>query len=91
MKRIYTCLRAKVIPDGQGETVTMPEIDEFHRLPEVEKWIRDNGVDVHKNDDAAGDLIHQCLDGSWALILCNGKRMAIRHQVTLFQVEPTVG
>jgi hypothetical protein len=80
MKRTYTCIRE--IRDEKGNT--LPEIFETNRQPEVMRWMKEHGVDTHSNDAIAGKCIHQCRDGSWAIILCNGKTMILKHDVVLY-------
>lgn len=77
MKRLYTCI--KEAEDKQG-----PNIREYKRRADVIFWLRKHGVDVHKNVALAGQLIHQCRDGSWALLLLNGERMALKREPVPF-------
>ena len=86
MKRLYTCIVQA--EDNQG-----PNIQEYHRIKDVIRWINKNGIDIHKNAALAGECIHQCLNDNWALLLCNGQRMALKQEVIpLFPTKvPEVG
>ena len=86
MKRLYTCLRELESKRG----TRAPMVYQCRQIGDVEKWIAEHGVHVHENDALAGMLVHQCLDGSWAIVLKNGQPCALSTRTTLFR-EGTVG
>jgi hypothetical protein len=75
MKRLYTCIRQ------EGNSVVW---ETYNRVRDVMGWINKCGVDVHNHEATAGQLIHQCANGDWAMILLNGKPMSLKHDVIPF-------
>ena len=60
MKRVYTIL--------EGRTDGPPLVHHFNRKTEVNKWLRDRKVKIHKDEFWAGSCVHVTLDGKWVLI-----------------------